>query len=298
LSLRDSACRNCTISKAPVNVEYGPSSVPLRVMHLLIFCKAKCWNILYSTINFNLWLSNFYINLNTLSPGAWTINTFLLKYNFIPILIPKNLQNALTTCSKVFLVKLTIHSASQKIPHSLGNMKVHYVFSTAGPYPDLINPVHILFSFDPPSTPGSSNFPTKILYIFFKKLQIHIQTTHQKILKYHICAWKATLFWARIFPPPYTRNLKPRSSEKSRYPIEQCFPTFSPWKNPWYNFSYPEEPLPMKTFTGQKKLIVGRPIQLLLNYHHANLFGTGLTFLSPLVRWHCNNTKRTHTQYN
>jgi hypothetical protein len=32
----------------------------------------------------------------------------------------------------------------------------------------------------------------------------------------------------------------------------------------------------MKTFTGQKKLIAGSAIQLLLNYCPENLFGTGL----------------------
>jgi hypothetical protein len=37
-------------------------------------------------------------------------------------------------------------------------------------------------------------------------------------------------------------------------------------EEPPKNFSYPEEPLPMKTFTGQKKLIAGSAIQLLLNY--------------------------------
>jgi hypothetical protein len=54
----------------------------------------------------------------------------------------------------------------------------------------------------------------------------------------------------------------------------------------------------MKTFTGQKKLLAGSAIQLLLNYCQENLFGTGLAFLSPPVRRHYNNTKRTQTQYN
>jgi hypothetical protein len=57
----------------------------------------------------------------------------------------------------------------------------------------------------------------------------------------------------------------------------------------------------MKTFTGQKKLVAGSAIQLLLNYCQENLFATGLAFLSPPVRRHCNNTKEYRhntTKYN
>jgi hypothetical protein len=50
------------------------------------------------------------------------------------------------------------------------------------------------------------------------------------------------------------------------------FPNLFSMEKPENNFSYPEEPLPMKTFTGQKKLIVRNAIQLLLNYCQENLF--------------------------
>jgi hypothetical protein len=47
------------------------------------------------------------------------------------------------------------------------------VFTTAGPYPDLINPVHILFSLDPPSTPRSSkqSLPSQNFVHLFKKIR-------------------------------------------------------------------------------------------------------------------------------
>lgn len=54
--------------------------------------------------------------------------------------------------------------------------------------------------------------------------------------------------------------------------LVQHFPILFTWRNPENNFLYPEEPLPMKTFRGQKKLIAWSVIQLLLNYCKENLF--------------------------
>ena len=52
----------------------------------------------------------------------------------------------------------------------------------------------------------------------------------------------------------------------------QCFPHFIfPRRNTQYSFSSPAQPLPMKTYTGQK-LVVGRAVQLLLNYSVKNVF--------------------------
>jgi hypothetical protein len=53
--------------------------------------------------------------------------------------------------------------------------------------------------------------------------------------------------------------------------IDKRFSTILPWRNPKNNFSYPENPLPMKTLTGQKELKTGRGNSVADN-RHENLF--------------------------
>jgi hypothetical protein len=47
--------------------------------------------------------------------------------------------------------------------------------------------------------------------------------------------------------------------------LEQCCPVFLPWRNAYSNRSCTEETLQTKILAGQKKLIAGISIQLLLN---------------------------------
>ena len=43
--------------------------------------------------------------------------------------------------------------------------------------------------------------------------------------------------------------------------MNQCFPTFLPWRNTYNNFSYPDRTHPMRMFTGQKFSGVWRCLQ-------------------------------------
>lgn len=62
-------------------------------------------------------------------------------------------------------------------------------------------------------------------------------------------------------------DIFPSASIHTPYPrmASTVFPNLLLMMEPFNTFSYPEEPLPMKTFTGQTKLIAGNTIESLLN---------------------------------
>jgi hypothetical protein len=60
--------------------------------------------------------------------------------------------------------------------------------------------------------------------------------------------------------------------------FNRAFRNLFPRRNPWDAFSYPEEPRPMKTFTGQKKLIAGSANRLLLDYCQENFMWRSAIF--------------------
>jgi hypothetical protein len=143
-------------------------------------CKAQCWNILYSTINFNSYnylTSRSSLILWALVPGQLA---FILKYHFIHILIPTRVKFAKCTNSiQQSLSCQIIHSASQNIPHSSGNLKVHYVFTTAGPHPIFLRPTLILSPHLHLGLPNQS-----FLHLIKKMRKPHTNCTpkHTKIL--------------------------------------------------------------------------------------------------------------------
>lgn len=48
---------------------------------------------------------------------------------------------------------------------------------------------------------------------------------------------------ALLMIPPFLNAAISRPNIPEDLHLYQCFPTFLPWKKPWNNFSYPEEPL-------------------------------------------------------
>jgi hypothetical protein len=81
------------------------------------------------------------------------------------------------------------------------------------------------------------------------------------------------LYWEKLlFVLGYIQNVCKHCGQNVDCGLERCFLTFVPWRNSENNFECSEEPLVVKMFPGQKKLIQGSAIQLLLNYDQENVY--------------------------
>ena len=97
---------------------------------------------------------------------------------------------------------------------------------------------------------------------------------------------KVRLFGWRKQTKPHTAPVIWLQTRNDRHGdnIDQRFPTLLPVRNPWNKFSYPHEPLYMKTMKGHKELRKGRIIQLLLNCHENSFWKIARVWLRKTER--------------